>query len=868
MPSYVRSPLVMIGQVLGHYRVVEQIGAGGMGEVYRASDDRLGREVALKLLKPVLANDPDRLRRFEQEARAAAALNHPNIVAVYDIGMHGGAPYIVSELLQGQTLRQRMMDGPISVRQAHEYGIQIAQGLVAAHDKHIVHRDLKPENIFITHDNRVKILDFGIAKLVAPKAGEDDSVVSMTTQTKVGAVLGTAGYMSPEQLRARPVDHRSDIFSFGAILYETLTGKRAFSGDTEIDTMMAVLKEDPPEMTVTRQGIPQAFEQIVRHCMEKEPEDRFQSARDLAFALGTIANASTGTSKQVLAFRSGGVVFRKWLPWLAAAVLLAALGVVLSGRLASAGVPVYRRISFERGTIYSARFSSDGRGTLYSASWNGGPLQLYSTVEDSPFSRPIGFESASLLGLSKSSELALVLRGTHGSRLDFVNGMLARAPLAGGTPREILQDVRWADWNLHGELVVVHHANGRSDLEFPIGHVLYETQGWLSHIRFSPQGDEIAFMDHPALWDDRGSVCLINLKGQKKVLATGWESEDGLAWSPRGNEIWFTAAEASATSRTLWAVDRSGHQRKILNIPGGLELQDIAADGRVLATMESERLAMEWAGEGTQKVQDLSWYDWTLAKDISNDGKWVLFEESSEPAGPNYAVAIRKTDGSPPIRLGDGSVGSLSPDGNWALSIYSGNPHHITLLPVGAGQPRQIDLPELAHLQNSGAHFLPDGRRIVVVGNEPERPARTYLIDVTGGKPRAVTPEGIYATLPSPDGKYLCGSESSAKLGLYPVEGGSPRIVQLPEDGLVASQWSADSRALFVYRPGQVPLRIYRLEIDSGKMAPVRELVPSDSAGVVTIAPVVTNYRGSEFAYSYYQTLSALYVISGLKMTD
>ena len=863
MPSYVRSPFVMIGQVLGHYRIVESIGAGGMGEVYRASDDRLGRDVAVKVLKSELTNDPDRLRRFEQEARAAAALNHPNIVAVFDIGIHNGAPYIVSELLQGKTLRQRMLEGAIPVRQANDFGIQIAQGLVAAHEKHIIHRDLKPENIFITQDNRIRILDFGIAKLATPMVTDERSVVSMTTQTKVGAVLGTAGYMSPEQLRAKPVDQRSDIFSFGAILYEVLTGNRAFSGDTEVDTMMAVLKEDPPEMTVGRQGIPPAFDQIVRHCLEKEPDDRFQSARDLAFALGTIS--STSTSKQMLALRTGGARLRKWLPWAGAAILLAALGLILGTKLKSEVQPEYRRISFERGTIYAARFSPGSRGTLYSASWNGGPIQLYSTVEDSPLSRPIGFESASLLGLSRAGELALVLRGSHGSRLDFVNGMLARAPLAGGMPREILQDVRWADWSPQGELAVVHHAHGRSRLEFPVGKVLLETQGWLSHIRFSPRGDKIGFMDHPALWDDRGTVCIIDLNGKRNMLSSGWESEDGLAWAPDGKEVWFTAAQGSATSRAIWAVDLAGKQRKILGIPGGIELQDIAPDGRVLATLENERLAMEWSGESESKTQDLSWYDWTLAKDISPDGQEVLFEESSEPAGPNYAVAMRKTDGSPPTRLGDGSVGSFSPDGKWVLSVYSGSPQHISLLPVGAGQPQQIYLPDLEHLQNSAAHFLPDGKRIVVVGNERNRPLRTYVVDISGGKPRAVTPDGVYATISSPDGKYLCGFDSAARLTLFPTEGGSPRVLPTSTSGLALSQWSADGRSLYVYRAGDVPLQIYRIEIETGKMTPVRQLIPADRTGVVTIAPVVTNPQGTAFAYSYYQMFSMLYVISGLK---
>ena len=862
MPSYVRSPFVMIGQVLGHYRIVESIGAGGMGEVYRASDDRLGRDVAVKVLKSELTNDPDRLRRFEQEARAAAALNHPNIVAVFDIGIHNGAPYIVSELLQGKTLRQRMLEGAIPVRQANDFGIQIAQGLVAAHEKHIIHRDLKPENIFITQDNRIRILDFGIAKLATPMVTDERSVVSMTTQTKVGAVLGTAGYMSPEQLRAKPVDQRSDIFSFGAILYEVLTGNRAFSGDTEVDTMMAVLKEDPPEMTVGRQGIPPAFDQIVRHCLEKEPDDRFQSARDLAFALGTIS--STSTSKQMLALRTGGARLRKWLPWAGAAILLAALGLILGTKLKSEVQPEYRRISFERGTIYAARFSPGSRGTLYSASWNGGPIQLYSTVEDSPLSRPIGFESASLLGLSRTGELALVLRGSHGSRLDFVNGMLARAPLAGGMPREILQDVRWADWSPQGELAVVHHAHGRSRLEFPVGKVLLETQGWLSHIRFSPRGDKIGFMDHPALWDDRGTVCIIDLNGKRNMLSSGWESEDGLAWAPDGKEVWFTAAQGSATSRAIWAVDLAGKQRKILGIPGGIELQDIAPDGRVLATLENERLAMEWSGESESKTQDLSWYDWTLAKDISPDGQEVLFEESSEPAGPNYAVAMRKTDGSPPTRLGDGSVAVFLPTENGRCRSIAEVPSTSACF-LSEPDSRSKFTCLISSIFRIAQAFPTRRQADFVVGNERNRPLRTYVVDISGGRPRAVTPDGVYATISSPDGKYLCGFDSAARLTLFPTEGGVRGCCQHRFPVSALSQWSADGRSLYVYRAGDVPLQIYRIEIETGKMTPVRQLIPADRTGVVTIAPVVTNPEGTAFAYSYYQMFSMLYVISGLK---
>src|ERR1700722_312191 len=282
----------MTGQLVGHYRVLEKIGAGGMGEVFRARDERLGRDVALKLIRPASSDNPDHRRRFEQEARAAAALNHPNILAIYDVGFEGTVPYIVSELLEGQNLRQRLLAGSIPARESADYALQVAHGLTAAHDRLIVHRDLKPENLFLTTDGRVKILDFGVAKLQAPSNG-NPSIESMTTVTKHGSMIGTVAYMSPEQLRGKPVDHRSDIFTFGAILYEMLTGSRAFRGETEVDTMTAVLREEPNRSDLEKETIPAGYEDLVKHCLEKDPENRFQSAKDLAFALQTFSGSSS-----------------------------------------------------------------------------------------------------------------------------------------------------------------------------------------------------------------------------------------------------------------------------------------------------------------------------------------------------------------------------------------------------------------------------------------------------------------------------------------------------------------------------------------------------------------------------------------------
>jgi len=855
----------MIGQVLGHYRLLEKIGGGGMGEVFRARDDRLERDVAVKIIRPASSADQDRIRRFEQEARAAAALSHPNILAIYDIGIYDGTPYIVSELLEGQTLRQCLFEGPLPVRQAADYALQIAQGLIAAHEKHIVHRDLKPENLFIAKGGRVKILDFGIAKLIPEEESVTDSVEGLTTQTRAGVVLGTVSYMSPEQLRGRPVDHRSDIFTLGAILYEMLSGRRAFHGDTNVDTITAVLKEEPARLIEIRPNIPASFEPIVSHCLEKDSDCRFQSARDLAFALGTLTNISTSKQQLVPIAAIKSQSRKRWM-WVTAVLVLAvACGALLGAFFHSAQIsPSYTRLTFERGTIYSARFSSDGRNVIYGASWNGRPLQLYSTPSDSPLEHPLEVGSAHLLDISSSNEMALELRGRHGSRLEFINGTLARAPLAGGAPREVLDEVRWADWDSKNELAVVHHVGGRSRLEYPIGKVLYETAGWISDLRVSPKDQEIAFLEHPALWDDRGSVCVVDMAGHKTELSSGWESEDGLAWSKEGDEIWFTATERGY-NRALWAVTLSGKKRQILSAPGGLTLQDVARDGRALITFDNERLAMETSHNGDRKdAKDLSWYDWTIPTAVSRNGQWVLFEEASEPTGPNYTTAIRKLDGSAPIRLGDGSPGDLSPDGKWAVSIFTGTPEHITLLPIGTGEPQNISPAGVDHLQNGSARFMPDGKRILFGGESAGR-LRSYILDINGGNLRPVTPEGVVAKVVSPDGKYVAGWDPDLGIKLYSITGGEARSIPGLDPGFAPAQWSADGSALYVYRNGEMPLQVYRVNLGTGKQQMVREITPADSTGVVSVGPIAMSLDASRYVYSYYHNLSVLYIISGLK---
>jgi serine/threonine protein kinase/Tol biopolymer transport system component len=865
MPSHAQCTSPMIGQVLGHYRILEKIGEGGMGEVFRARDDRLSRDVALKIIRPAAYGDPDRLRRFEQEAQAAAALNHPNIVAIYDVGFHEGHPYIVSELLEGKTLRERLFEGAIPIKQASDFALQVAQGLLAAHDKHIIHRDLKPENLFITKDQRIKILDFGIAKLTLHDS-QSTTLQSMTTQTKSGVVLGTAAYMSPEQLRAKPVDYRTDIFTFGSILYEMLAGRRAFRGETDADTITAVLREDPPDLSEVRPAVPAAFEPVVAHCLEKNPDDRFQSARDLVFALKTLSDP--GIAKSTQQFKVIPRRIPTWAGWVVALFILASVAWLLTSNRISfrSATPSFSRLTFQRGTIYSARFGPEGRSIVYDASWNGRPHSLFYTFSDAPLERPSDLKDAYLLSISRSNELALILHGNHGSRLDFINGTLARAPLVGGAPRELQTNVRWADWDPKGELAVVQYQSGRSKIVYPPGHTLYETADWISDIRVSPTGDRIAFMDHPGIWDDRGSVSVIDLNGAKTTLSAGWESETGLAWNPKGDEVWFTGARGGY-NRVLWAVTLSGKERQILAIPGGMTLQDIAPDGRVLITSLTERLAMETADEKRGTAVDLSLYDWTIAKDISRDGKKVLFEEASEPTGANYWVCIRDSAGSPPVRLGDGSVGGLSPDGNWALAVFTGTPQHISILPTGAGEPRTIVPAGIEELQNGSAHFLPDGQHIIFTGHEPHHLMRSFVIDISGDNLHPVTAEGVpfadYSV--SPDGKLVASLDANDKAELYALDGSSPKPIPGLEVEEIPFQWSDDSSSVFVFQKGEVPLKVFRVNVNTGKRERLPDLSPADATGVVTVGPVVSTRDGSRFVYSYYQVISVLYVVSGLK---
>ncbi len=850
------------GTKLGPYEIVAPIGAGGMGEVYRARDSRLNRQVAVKVLPALFSSDPDRLRRFQQEAMAAAALNDPGIIAVYDVGAQDGVPYVVSELLEGETLRDRLRNGALSRRRSVEYAIQIARALAAAHDKAIVHRDLKPENIFITREGRIKILDFGLAKLMRQEGGAaagEAAAPSVTLDTTPGVVLGTVGYMSPEQVRGLAADARSDIFALGAILYEMLSGQRAFKGQTPADTMSAILKEDPPELAEAGREISPAVERIVRHCLEKNPEERFRSAHDVAFALENVAHTSQSSIAIPSAPKRWQIDALKPLLLGVGFAAVAAIAFLAWRGMHQSSLPTFRRLTFERGMVLSARFAADNRTVIYGASWESKPVRLFSTPVDSPQARPLEIESASLLGISRSGEMALAIGGKITSHLVVRDAMLARAPLAGGAPREILEQVRAADWGPDGTLAVVHYVAGRSRLEYPVGKVLYETGGWISHMRVSPAGDRIAFMLHPDWPDDRGYVAMVDLTGIEKNLTQEWEGEEGLAWSGKGDEIWFTATSAGA-DRALYAVTPSGKLRVLLRIPGGLTLHDIAPDGRVLLSFDDDRVGMRGARDGSGE-RDLSWLGWTIAQAISPDAKWVLFSEQGEPAGSDYIVAMRSFDGSAPIRLGEGNAFGFSPDGKWAAATRADRGPQITLLPIGAGQPKKVHVADLEAVGDSS--FFPDGKRLIVKGAQHGQAYRTYAVDIASGKPSAITPEGVVSLVLSHDGKELAAQDLSGSIVIYSMEGKPVRTVP-NTNGMLPLQWSADGRFLLTIVPDELPTRLLRVELATGRQELVRRVMPSDSGGVYSLWNFHVTSDGKTYAYGYRQTLSRLYVAEGL----
>jgi len=754
------------GTKLGPYEIVSPVGAGGMGEVYRARDTRLGRDVAIKVLPEALAQDADRLRRFEQEARTIAALNHPNILGIHDIGVHGGAPFLVSEFLEGQTLREKLVSGPLSVRRAIEYALGIAQGLTAAHEKGIVHRDLKPENVFVTRDGRIKVLDFGLAKLVRPEENHETAVTLTSPATLPGMVMGTVGYMSPEQVRGEPIDSRSDIFSFGAVLYEMLAGKRAFKRETSAETMTAILREEPQALNDAGWQGPPELQRILVRCLEKNVERRFQSASDLAFAIESLSGASAGmpTAKRVPQPKSR----RAWLPWVIAAALLMGTAVWEISRPAAAPANPLEKSHFTRVTdlkSVEAAISPDGRFVAF-VSDHDGPFDVWLTQ--------VGTGHVTNLTQGKAGPLPGPLRSVgfsgDGSEIWIGGGdvgmRLRLMLLTGGTPRNFLsEEVVNLAWSPDGERIV-YHTFAKGDPMFVADRsganarqILQDRPGLHNHFPvWSPDGHWIYF-SHGTPATGEMDLWRINPAGGNLERLTQ-RNTDVAYPTPVGNRtVFYVARDEDGSGPWLWAFDlkRRESRRASVGLEQYTSLQ-ATSDGRKLVATISNPIAGLWtvpildrvAEEGDVKPFTVPTLRalaprfngsslFYLSSLGTGDGLWRLRDGQVTEVWKGVDGALLET---PAVSLDGGRVAIvLRRDGKRQLHVLSSD--GAELQPIAEGIVAQ-----------GSSCWSPDGRWIVTGGSDATG-SGLFKIPLDGGSPvRLVTGEALNPIW-SPDGSLI-----------------------------------------------------------------------------------------------------------------
>ncbi len=529
--------------------------------------------------------------------------------------------------------------------------------------------------------------------------------------------------------------------------------------------------------------------------------------------------------------------------------------------------PEFRRLTFDLPELGPARFTSDGASVVYSAGFFPRKPTIYAQRLGAPGPQQLGIADSILLAVSPQAELAVMRqssdsKGAPGHTDEA--GTLARVPLNGGAPRDLLPGAEGADWSPSGELAVVRHVGDKARLEYPIGRVLYESGGWIEAPRFSPSGDSIAFLDHPIFPDDRGSVAIVDLNGNKKTLSGFWESMRGLAWGPRGDEVWF-AATRSGVARALYAVTLGGQERKVLSVAGGFSLRDISHDGRILLARDNQRLGILFLGAGDAEPRELSWEDWSMVTDISPDGKRILFGAEGENSGPSYQVGLRPTDGSAPVMLGKGSAQSLSPDGLWAISVMPPPNDQIVLLPTGAGNPKTLERGSVEHYMYPGAKWFPDARQIVFVGYEAGHGPRCYIQSVEGGRPRAFTPDGMMLCSVSPDGRILAFTEDFRALLYSSQSSERPEKEFKFEPGEMPNAWTADGKSLYLVRTEKALATITLFEMASGRRSLWKQLpLPPEKAGMKSGEVIVTP-DGQSFAYTYSNHSSDLYLLLGVK---
>ena len=863
------------GARLGPYEIIAPLGAGGMGEVYRARDTKLGRDVAIKVLPAELASNPEALARLEREARAVAQLSHPNILAIHDFGRQGETAYAVMELLEGETLRARLEHGALPARKAVELAVQIAEGLAAAHEKGIVHRDLKPENVFVTHEGRAKLLDFGLAKKTGPASGPGLDLLAATQHTGAGTVLGTVGYMSPEQVRGEAVDHRSDIFSFGAVLYEMVTGRRAFSRETAAESMTAILKEDPLEIAAGGSVLSPTLAQIVHHCLEKKPGERFQSAHDLGFALGNLSSGSSTATPLPASFVTRNR--RATLLWAAlSAIVFLGLGIGMGKGLAKAPpLPSFRKLTFGRGAIDGARFVPGSHDIAYSARWQGNPSTVYLLREGSLEPRALEAQGAMLLGTSSQGSAAVLTRPALYNGL--LVGTLSVLPLAGGGSREVSRAATAADFSADGSglcLVAVAKQN-QFQLEWPPGEILL---GPGRSILRNPRvrGSQVAFLQSTPASFAEGEIRVMAKGSQPRPLAR-CKGFTALAWGPGGDEIWFSTFDGGESR--IQAVTLQGRTRILARYPGRLELLDVDPSGRCLAISSSQLRQAFGRAPGAGQDMDLTWLDAQTPQALLPDGSQVLLGRSGDwEMSDRVSLYLRPLAGGPAVNLGTGSLAAdLSPDGQRVATFEADAKGQagVRLIPTGAGASRWYPLAGAA--ANSDAlWFHRKGGGLYLLEEDTFSLSRLDL--ATGTLTPRVVPAAVSynaGQVPlSPDGRRLLLTDFGSSIApddrlfqflLFEGEGAQP----LPAKGILRSEvvagWAENNQEVYVYDRNAIPSPVVRWNPVTGARRPFLQITPSDPSGVWGISNLTITPSGRGYAYSVLRKLSDLYLIEGLK---
>ncbi len=862
------------GMKLGPYEILSPLGAGGMGEVWKAKDTRLDRLVAIKVLPEHLATHPDALARFEREAKAVAALNHPNITALFDIGQEGSTAFAVMELLEGESLRSRLTQGPQPTRKVLDWARQIAAGLAAAHEKGIVHRDLKPDNLWITRDGRLKILDFGLAKiaeaaLLSSDPDQPTRALESGPRTQEGVVLGTVGYMSPEQIRGQAVDARSDIFALGVVLFEMLAGQHPFQGTSAIETLNAILTREPPTLDPTLE-VPPAAARILDHCLQKDPANRFQSAGDLAFALETLSQSSysggyeprPGTSSTTRTRPAG------WTLGLALAGLLLGLA-GLTGLALKPGLreePTHRQLTARQGTLLAARFHPDGRNLLLTAAWDGQPLSLYRMGLDGTPATDLGIRHARIQAVNARGEALLVLlpEPTWSSGVsDFrtSEGTLALLSPDGGAPHPLLKEVHAADFGPGGqELAVAYHPAEAPSIrvEYPRGMVLHEERGGeIWELRCSPDGTRVAVLRAPNEKDPH-AILVLDRKGRR---VEGWTDSCrgpvwGLAWSADGEELWFHREGA------LWAVNRKGRERILRREAVKLEVMDVSRSGACLVARSILQASTFVRRDGREI--DLSSAPVSRMNGITSDGRQVLLNLAG--GQPGVRPALRPSSGGPQVILGSGRALDLHPGGAWVfVNDRSGASERFLLLPCGPGTPRVV---EHKGFRIWGGFFGASGRNLMVLATGEGRGQEMWRVPLEGGAwERVLTDTTGFTTFTNPDDSAILCLGADHQPTLKSLTGGASRPLGPP---LAPDQaiygWDGQQRLLVGPDLLGRDMPIDLLDLRTGKRSPWQRITVSDTSGSTRVWGLMGSRDLSTLVYALdRQVTSDLFLLEGLK---